>query len=64
MYKQAMEFAVTRKNGVITQVGKSSVAHPEIKFQRGDGVKWYKDKPKGVCQIPGKGDVGQCKGRI
>ncbi len=46
MYRQTIEFAITRKNGVITQTGKSSVPHPAIKFQRGDGIKWYQDKPK------------------
>ena len=44
MYRQTMEFAVKRKNGIVTQIGKSSVLHPGIKFQRGDGIKWYQDK--------------------
>lgn len=44
MYRQTMEIAIKRKNGIVTQIGKSSVLHPEIKFQRGDGIKWYQDK--------------------
>lgn len=46
MQKQTMEFAVTSKNGIVTHVGRSSVAHPKINFQRGNGIKWYQDKPK------------------
>lgn len=50
MYRQTIEIAITRKNGVVTQIKTSSVLHPEIKFQRGNGVKWYQDKPLQAAQ--------------
>lgn len=46
MKKQTVEFAITSKNGIVTHVGRASVAHPKTNFQRGNGVKWYQDKPK------------------
>ncbi len=46
MHTQTMEFAVTRQNGIVTQVGMSSVIHPAIDFKCGNGIKWYQDKPK------------------
>lgn len=46
MQKQTVKFAITRKNGIVTHVGKSSVEHPVINFKRGNGIKWYQDKPK------------------
>lgn len=50
MKPQTMEYAVTRKNGIMTQIGRAGVPHPEIKFQRGNGVKWYQDKPLQAAQ--------------
>ena len=50
MQAQTMEFAVTSKSGIVTHVGRSSVTHPKINFQRGNGIKWYQDKPRQADQ--------------
>ncbi len=47
--KHTVEFAVTRKNGVVTQIGKSSISQPKTAF-KGGAVKWYADKPKKECR--------------
>jgi len=43
MNKQTVEFSVSVKNGVITNIGRSYILHPEIRFN-GNSVKWYEDK--------------------
>ena len=45
MQTQTVEFAVVRKNGVVTQIGRSCIDKPKTNF-RGGSVKWYEDKPK------------------
>ena len=45
MHKQIVEFAVTRKNGNITRIGKTGINQPKTNF-KGGSVKWYEDKPK------------------
>ena len=42
MKKQTVEFAVVTKNGVVTQIGRSVIFQPEIKF-KGGTVKWVDD---------------------
>ena len=42
MKKQTAEFAVVTKNGVVTQIGRSVIYQPEIKF-KGGTVKWVDD---------------------
>lgn len=48
MQKQEMQFAVVKgRNGVIQQIGKSSVLVPKTNFKGDpDSIKWYEDKPK------------------
>lgn len=45
MQKQTVKFAVTRNNGNITRVGRTSILQPKTSF-KGGCVKWYEDKPK------------------
>lgn len=45
MYKQTVQFAVTRKNGNITRIGRTSILQPKTNF-KGGSIKWYEDKPK------------------
>ncbi len=45
MQKQTVEFAVIRKNGVITRIGKTSILQPKPNF-KGGSIKWYEDKLK------------------
>lgn len=45
MQKQTVEFAVEKKNGVITRIGKSTILQPKTNF-KGGSIKWYEDKPK------------------
>lgn len=45
MQKQTVEFAITRNNGIITGIGRSSINQPKTNFSGGT-VKWYNDKPK------------------
>lgn len=42
MQKQTVSFAVESKNGVVTNIGKSYIEVPEIKF-KGGSVKWFDD---------------------
>ncbi len=49
MQKQTIEFAITRKNGNITGIGRAYVNHPKPNF-KGDSVKWYEEKPKKVSK--------------
>ena len=45
MKKTSTEFQTVTENGVVTQIGRSSILQPKIKF-KGGSVKWYEDKPK------------------
>lgn len=45
MQTQTVEFAVTRDNGSITRIGRTSIPHPRTNF-KGGSIKWYEDKPK------------------
>ncbi len=49
MQKQTVEFAVTRKNGIITGIGRAAINQPKPNF-KGGSVKWYEDKPKKVSK--------------
>ena len=42
MDKQALQFAVEIKNGVITRISNSVIEQPEIKF-KGGKIKWFDD---------------------
>lgn len=45
MKKQTIPFAVVKKDGIIRQIGKSSVPIPPIHF-KGGHIKWYEDTKK------------------
>ncbi len=45
MQKQTIEFAVIRKNGNITRIGRTSIQQPQTNF-KGGSIKWYEDKLK------------------
>lgn len=45
MRKQTVEFAVTRKNGIITRIGRTGINQPKTNF-KGGTVKFYEDKPR------------------
>ena len=49
MHKQTVEFAVTRNNGIVTRIGRTSINQPKTSF-KGGTVKWYEDKPKQVSK--------------
>ncbi len=42
---QTIESAVTRKNGNITGIGRTSIPQPQTNFN-GGSIKWLEDKPK------------------
>lgn len=45
MHRQTAEFAVTRKNGIITRIGKTGINQPKAKH-KGGNVRFYEDKRK------------------
>lgn len=45
MDKQINQFAVKKTDGIVTQIGKSYILQPEIKFS-GGSIKWYEDSTK------------------
>ena len=45
MQKQTIQFAVESKDGVIQRIGRSSIYQPKTNY-KGNGSKWYEDKPK------------------
>ncbi len=45
MQTQTVQFAVIRKNGNITRIGRTSIAQPIPDF-KGGTVRYYEDKPK------------------
>lgn len=45
MHKQTVEFAITRKNGNITKIGRTYINQPKTNF-KGGSIKFYPDKPK------------------
>lgn len=42
MKKETIQFAVKKKNGVVTQVGHCYMTQPQVKF-KGGSVKWFDD---------------------
>ena len=42
MQKQTVSFAVENRNGVVTNIGKSFIETPPIKFNGGT-IKWFDD---------------------
>ncbi len=45
MQKQTVEFAVTRRNGIITGIGRTGINQPKTNF-KGGSVRFYEDKRK------------------
>ena len=45
MHRQTVQFAVTRNNGNITRIGRTSILQPKTSF-KGGFVRFYRDKPK------------------
>lgn len=45
MQKQAVDFAVTVKNGVVQEIGKAFIFQPKTNYS-GGSFKWYEDKQK------------------
>lgn len=45
MHRQTAEFAVTRKNGIITRIGRTGISQPKAKH-KGGSVQFYKDRRK------------------
>ena len=42
MKRETIQFVVEAKNGVVEQVGKSSISKPETNFEH-KGIKWFDD---------------------
>ena len=42
MKKETIQFAVETKDGIVAQVGKSSISKPETNFNH-KGIKWFDD---------------------
>lgn len=40
-------FAVIKKNGIVTNVGRSTILQPKTDFKGEPTVKWHKDTKKG-----------------
>lgn len=47
MQKTKADFAVRTKNGIVANVGRSTISVPKTNFDGGH-IKYYKDKPKKV----------------
>lgn len=47
MQRTKADFAVKAKNGIVTNVGRSSVYMPKTNFG-GGSIKWHEDEPKKV----------------
>lgn len=45
MRKQTVEFATTRRNGIITKIGRTGINQPRTNF-KGGSVRFYEDKRK------------------
>ena len=45
MQTQTIQFAVESKDGDIQRMGKSSIYQRRTNY-KGNGIKWYEDKPK------------------
>lgn len=45
MHRQTIEFAVTRKNGIITRIGRAGMDQPRASFN-GGSVRFYEDRRK------------------
>ena len=50
MLRVKADFVVKTKNGIVTNVGRSSVYMPKTNFS-GSPIKWYEDKPKGYFPL-------------
>lgn len=44
--RQTVKFVTRQKNGVVVEIGRSSIGKPEVHFADGK-IKWYEDKLKG-----------------
>lgn len=55
MKRETIQFVVEAKNGVVEQVGKSSISEPETNFDH-KGIKWFDDSKllKGADQERGR----------
>lgn len=42
MKSQTMEFATVKENGVITQIGRSTIIQPKPNF-KGGSIRWFDD---------------------
>lgn len=42
MQTQTVEFAIEKKNGVVTRIGKSAILQPKTNYN-GKETKWYDD---------------------
>lgn len=49
MNKQTVHFAVESRDGIVQNIGRSTIFQPEICFN-GKGIKWYEDKKKNVLR--------------
>lgn len=47
MLRVKADFVVKTKNGIVTNVGRSSVYMPKTNFS-GSAIPWHEDKPKKV----------------
>jgi len=47
MQRVQADFMIMAKNGIVTNVGRSSIQMPKTNFA-GGSIKWYGDKPKKV----------------
>lgn len=45
MQKQTVEFAVMRKEGNITRIGRTGINQPVTRFKNGS-VRYYRDRPR------------------
>lgn len=41
--RQQTTFAIVRENGIVRQVGRSSVLLPKTNYRKGSGSKWFYD---------------------
>lgn len=45
MYRQTVEFVTTRKDGIITRIGRTGINQPKTNF-KGGSVRFYQDRRK------------------
>ena len=51
MVRQEIRFTVQKCNGVVTNIGKSVIYQPQVRFG-GGSIKWYEDKRKEKMKKP------------